>query len=373
VAAITAGDGAGMAAVFDRHAEGLYTYCRSQLAAPADVADAVLATFVVTSAEIPRLSQPDRLRAWLFAVARNECHTRLRAAGPSARLYEAASAMDDTGAFAVCTQHAETRATVRAALAGMDPVDREVSELNLRHGFYGADLADLLGAPRNKAHALAARARSQFERSLGVLLMAKSEREHCPGLGAILDGAAGQSTMPLRWRVRRHVGSCDVCGERKRSGLNPAILLNLLPAIGLPSDLRQQTLDLVVNRSPVARAYRARVLDRAAPLDADGFPVQLATPSAPGWRVSSASAVAAAAAAVALLGGAMYYAHHLPGQTAPVPPVIRRPPLPGPAKFSGTKRTPPGSPATPMTRTAPPRSPSPSHSSSRSGLQMGVP
>ena len=53
-------------------------------------------------------------------------------------------------------------------------MDREISELNLLHGFYGADLAAILGAPRNQAHALAMRSRSRFERSLGVLLVARA-------------------------------------------------------------------------------------------------------------------------------------------------------------------------------------------------------
>src|SRR5262249_31720330 len=74
VAAITAGDATGMAAAIDQYAQELYTYCRSRLPEPADAANAVLATFVVASAEVPRLRQPDRLRTWLFAVARNECH-----------------------------------------------------------------------------------------------------------------------------------------------------------------------------------------------------------------------------------------------------------------------------------------------------------
>lgn len=371
VAAITAGDATGMAAAFDWHAQGLYTYCRSRLAAPADAADAVLATFVVASAEASRLSQTDRLRAWLFAVARNECHRRLRAAAPSARLYEAASAMDDAGTFAACTEQAQTRAMVRAALAGMDPVDRDVSELNLRHGFYGADLADLLGAPRNRAHALASRARSRFERSLGVLLMARIVREHCPELAAILDGERGRSTLPPRWRVWRHIGCCEVCGERRRSGLNPAILLNLLPAIPLPTDLRRKTLDLVLDESPAAATYRAQVLDRAVPLGAGGFPVQRATPpSAPGWLAGSVSAAAAAAAAAVLLGGAVYHAHHPSGRTRSVVPAVRRLPPPGPEGSGAAGRTPAvpqatsGPPAAHRRSLSPARSLSPSHSPS---------
>lgn len=338
VAAIAAGEATGIAAAFDRHAHGLYTYCRSRLSEPADATDAVVTTFVIASAQARRLTQPDRLRAWLFAVARNECHMRLRAAVPSARLYEAANAMDDTGAFAVFTEQADVRAMVRAALAGMDPVDREISELNLRHGFYGADLADLLGTPPSRVHAIASRVRSRFERSLGVLLVARSEREHCPQLATILDGRGG-----LRWKVKRHVGRCEVCAERKRSGLNPAVLVNLLPVIPAPSDLRQQTLALVRDQSPAAVAYRAKALDRAAPPGADGFPVQLATPSRPRWRVGSVSAVAAAAAAVALLGGVMYYAHDPSGQTGTVAATAKR--HPPSARPSGASRTPARSPS----------------------------
>ena len=78
-------------------------------------------------------------------------------------------------------------------------------------------------------------------------------------------------TQSLRWRVRRHIGRCEVCGVRKRGGLNPAILLGLLPVIPLPADLRRQTLGLISDESPTAVACRARVLDRAARFGAGGF------------------------------------------------------------------------------------------------------
>lgn len=313
VAAMMEGDSTGVAAAFDRYAQGLHTYCRSQLADPADAAAAVRDTFVAASAEISRLSEPGRLRAWLFALARNECQLRWRAAAPSARLYEAAHAMDDTGAFAAVTQQAEFRAQVRAALAGMDLVDREISELHLRHGFYGADLADILGVPPSQAHTLASRARSRFERSLGVLLLARSERGHCPDLAAILHGPGGKPTLPLSWRVKRHNRRCEICGVRKRNGLNPEILLGLLPVISLPADLRQQTLGLISDRSSATAAHHARELGRPVRFYASGFPTQFTTPPVPGRRIISVAALAAAAAALALLGGAMYYVGHLSG------------------------------------------------------------
>ncbi len=153
---------------------------------------------------------------------------------------------------------------MHAALAGLDPVDREISELNLRHGFYGADLADILGVTPSHAHALASRARSRLERSLG---------------------------------------------GHKRSGFNLAILLDLQSAIPLPTGLRWRTLRLISDGPPTAVAQCARVLDRAARFGADGFPVQVTKPSIPRRRVTSVAAVGTAAT-MALLGGGMYYANH---------------------------------------------------------------
>jgi hypothetical protein len=252
--------------------------------------------------------------------------------------------MADTGTFGVVTPQAETRAMVRAALAGLDPVDREISELHLRHGFYGADLADILGVPRGQAHTLASRARSRFEKSLGVLVLARSAREHCRELAAILDDHGGKPSPVLRWRVRRHFRRCDVCGVRKRGGLNPAILLELLPTVPLPAGLRHQTLRLTADRSPSAAAHRADVTSRAARLREDGFPVQLTTLPAPGWRITWVVAIAAAIAALALLAGAMYYAGHLFGHAAPA---VRgqRLPMAGPAGPGDPARASAGSPA----------------------------
>ena len=370
VAAILEGDSTGMAAAFGRYAQRLYSYCRSQLTDPADAANAVRDTFVIASAGISWLGQPDRLGAWLFALARNECQRRQRTAAPSSRLYEAAQAMDDTRTFAVATQQAEFRAQIRAALAGLDPVDREISELNLRHGFYGADLADILGVSRSQAHTLAARARSRFEKSLGPLLLARSDREHCREISAVLDDQDGMPTRSLRRRVRRHVRRCEVCGVHKRSGLNPAVLLGMVPALPLPADLRRRTLGVIADKTSTAVAYRGRVLERTARFGPGGFPVQVTTPSVPGRRVTAVAAVAAAAVALALLAGAMYYAAQASGHDPAPGAADRRPPSTGPAGPTGpngSTRAPAGVPAAGARGPAPAPGPDPAMRLGRSG------
>ena len=87
VASIVAGDAEGVAEAYDRYADPLFEYCRFLLSDPADAADAVQDTFVIAATRLSGLSEPDRLRAWLYAVARNEClrtlHSRKTAAVPS--------------------------------------------------------------------------------------------------------------------------------------------------------------------------------------------------------------------------------------------------------------------------------------------------
>src|SRR5215467_2966694 len=126
VAAIVAGDPAGLAAAYDSYAAALYNYCRSLLAEPADAADAVQDTFVIAASKLGGLRDPDRLRPWLYAVARNECRRRLRARASSASLDGFAEMTADQSAdVGAGVERDERRALVRAALAGLNPGDRE--------------------------------------------------------------------------------------------------------------------------------------------------------------------------------------------------------------------------------------------------------
>jgi len=275
VAAIVAGDRAGLAAAYDRYATALHTYCRTLLAEPADAADAVQDTFVVAASKLAGLREPDRLRPWLYAVARNECHRRLRARGRTADLDEAGEVTDASADVGGAAERGELRDLVRSAIAGLNPGEQEVIELSLRHELDGADLAGALGVPLNQAHALASRARGQLERSLGALLVARTGRESCPELDALLAGWDGRLTILLRKRVSRHIERCEVCDDRKRRELSPAMLLSALPVFMLPPGLRHQVLQLVSDATPDAVSYRESVARRAEPFGGSGFPVPI--------------------------------------------------------------------------------------------------
>jgi RNA polymerase sigma factor (sigma-70 family) len=283
-ASLAAGDPDGLAAAYDHHAAGLYGYCRSLLGQPADAADAVQDTFIIGTAKVAGLHNPARLRSWMYAIARNECHSRLRAgAWPRA---EPGGELAAPVAAAVDSED-ELRYLVLDALGRLSADEREVAELSRRHGLDDADLAGVLGVPERQAHALVAAAAGELDRSLGTLLVAGTGWGTCPGLDALLDGWDGRPTMVWRTRAGRHIDGCGVCGERRRKVLGPAMLLRLVPLALVPESLREQVLWLVPDDSPEAVSYRDEVIGRSAPFDSAGFPVQIAPA---GWTGRSGRA-----------------------------------------------------------------------------------
>jgi RNA polymerase sigma factor (sigma-70 family) len=79
IAAIAAGDPAGIAKVYDTYAATVYGYCHWVLRDTADAARALQDTFVIAVATLnDQPLEPSKLRPWLYAVARNECRRRLR-------------------------------------------------------------------------------------------------------------------------------------------------------------------------------------------------------------------------------------------------------------------------------------------------------
>ena len=306
VAAIVAGDPAGLAEAYDRYATPLYSFCRTMLREPADAADAVQDTFVIAAPRMSGLRDPERLRSWLYAVARNECHRRLRAGSLHASIEEAPDVTDEAADVAADVERADLRALVRDALAGLGPTEREVLELQLRQGLSGGEVASVLGISRNHAHALLSRARDQLATALGALVVARTGRLECPDLDAMLQEWDGVLTVLVRKRVNRHVERCPACSGRRRREVSPAMLLGVAPiavlplmAGGLPAALRDQVLQLATGNSPAAVAHRAAVAKTSYSFGPQGFPRPLHQPGSPWWHVPThAGAVAGTAAAV---------------------------------------------------------------------------
>jgi RNA polymerase sigma factor (sigma-70 family) len=228
VASIVAGDSEGLAAAYDKYAADLYGYCQSLLRDQNDAADALQDTFVIAASKLSGLRDPERLRAWLFAVARNECLHRLKSRRAAASLADAPEPADDSVDVSLEAERAETVALVRAAVGGLNDGERDVIN-QLWHGLEVSEVAAVLGVSRNYAYTLFSRARDQLEASVGVLLVGRAGRRDCATLDSLLGDWDGRLTALLRKRVGRHIDHCEVCSDRRRKELTPALLYGVTP------------------------------------------------------------------------------------------------------------------------------------------------
>ncbi|WP_434740130.1 sigma-70 family RNA polymerase sigma factor [Micromonospora sp. SH-82] len=230
VEAVRRGDPAGLEGVYRRYADRLHTYARAMVHEPEAAADALHDAFLVAGRRMDQLRDPDRLRPWLYAIVRNECLRHLREGARSRPLADADDPVADLPDPGAGVNADQVRALVHAAAASLSPGDREVVHLAIRHDLSSADIGAALGLPANHAHARLSRARSQLERALGALLVARSGARDCPALADLVAGWQGPFTPTLRKRVARHVDDCQRCGLLRREQLSPAALLSAYTA-----------------------------------------------------------------------------------------------------------------------------------------------
>jgi RNA polymerase sigma factor (sigma-70 family) len=307
-ASIEARDPAGLAEAYDKYAARIFSFCRSLLGDPADAVDAVRDTFLIAASAVSELHDPSRLRPWLYAVARSQCHRRLGAGDLPAAGAEMGGhrrAGDD--------DHTQLLDLVRTAIGGLDPGDQELIELSLRHRLHGPDLADTLGVPRQDVHALASRAHGRLRESLGALLVAQAGQLTCAALDELLGDENGTTPLP-RGLVSRHIEDCQVCAERQRQLLGPVMRLGFVSLAPIPPGLRSRVLRLASDPSPAAAAQRAAAGQQAGAFGAYGFPAAQEAVAGTGrrWRLApwpvgaiagtAATAVVASVAAVLVLG-----------------------------------------------------------------------
>jgi RNA polymerase sigma factor (sigma-70 family) len=313
VAAIAAGDLAGLADAYDQYAESLYGYCHWMLNDPADAADALQDTFVVAAGRLGGLRDPRKLHPWLYAVARNECRRRLGAAeaGPD----EAADAPGDLDDPDDDSDRAELRRRVRSALSDLGPDEREVLELELRHDLHGADLAAVLGVSRNQAHSLVVRTRDELEKDLGALLVARTGRRDCRALDTLLADGDGRLTAIMRKRIGRHADQCEVCGKRRRGTLRNAALFAMAPLAVLPGWSREDVLGLCSDTSAPALTYRQEVTRRAGPFGPNGFPQPIGSPRRRALvlaRIAAAAGIVIAVTSAGIITALALTGSHVP-------------------------------------------------------------
>ncbi len=85
LAAAQGGDHAAFGRLYDRHAAVVLALCRKRLPGGIDAEDALQETFIRAWRRLDAVVEPEKLRPWLYGVARFVCSERRRAAGRRAK------------------------------------------------------------------------------------------------------------------------------------------------------------------------------------------------------------------------------------------------------------------------------------------------
>lgn len=258
-----------IADAYDLYADQLYAYCRFFARDPADAVDVLENIFLVAAGRGAALPLDGQLRAWLFAVARNECLRRSwsRRASRGTGREPGGTAEGRAG-----------REPLAAAAGRLAPGDRDLVAL-LWHGLDADDIAAVLGIAREESLARLETALDRLEEAAKALPTA---------------GAGCQKELAAQLGVR-------VSAEALR------------PAAGVVAEFRDEVLSLACDPSARGAAARRQACGLAGPFglslpqsgDGDrsqwtGFPVPLPADPARGVPRNRLAMALTGTAAVAL-------------------------------------------------------------------------
>lgn len=325
------GDSTALASLYDRYADRIHSMCAHMLRDDDAAADVTSEVFLTAAERLGQLRDHDKVKSWLYAIARHEVYRRSRhrsrevslsaVGGVGLDLVDAdvdpqdLASFDEAaeaGAFAPLghepgevgldpgASQADLAALLQDASAGLDDRDRMVLELHLAQGLDGQELADALGVKRDHGYQLVHRMKERLEAATSALLIARSGRSLCDGLDEVADSWDGRFNVLWRKRFARHIGRCEQCSSL-RSRVPTAVLSGTGLALAAqstvlaaPISARERVLSEAAGRIGVPQGGRWRP---------DGFPPH--RPTRRRWPMAAAALaiVALVLGSSAVLGG----------------------------------------------------------------------
>ena len=254
------GDREAFAEIYRRYGDRIHTMCVHLVGDRERAADVCSDVFLSAGMRIHQLRDPDKLKSWLYAIARHEVY---RGSKRSSRLTHVAEFDDmtdhtDDDHMVEGLHDADLARLLHEAATGLDDSDRTVLELELG-GLSGDEIAQVLNTSTSSAHQATHRMRDRLNRSVGALMVARSGRGECDDLDGLLNRWSGEFDVLWRKRIARHIDGCDVCGERRRR--IPATLLDgvagATETIPAPSRVGEQIFDQLQLGGSVRRWSRS--------------------------------------------------------------------------------------------------------------------
>jgi len=203
---VAAGDGHAFAALYQRHHQALYRYCRAILGNSEDAADALQNTMAAALRALPGEQRELHIKPWLYRIAHNESITLARRRPPVTALDQAIQVPDTHGSDPA------TRERLRELFTDLQELqDRQRAALVMRelNGLSYEELGPALGASPAAAKQLVYEARSALHE------MAEGRDMSCELVRTTLSADDGRKLRSRRFRA--HLKACAGCRDFQRS------------------------------------------------------------------------------------------------------------------------------------------------------------
>jgi RNA polymerase sigma factor (sigma-70 family) len=197
------GDAAAFAALYRRHHQELYRYCRAILRHDEDAQDALQSAMAKAYAALQHETRDFEMRPWLFRIAHNEAISVLRRRRQATNLDAAAEIAVDSLPGALADR--ERLADLRADLADLPERQRAALVLRELSGLGHEEIAQVLSSSARAVK------QSIFEARTGLAECAEGREMGCETVQRALSDADGRVLRGRR--IRAHLRSCRACRQ----------------------------------------------------------------------------------------------------------------------------------------------------------------
>jgi RNA polymerase sigma factor (sigma-70 family) len=226
------------AALYEQHALEIHDFLVRTVRDVAAAEDLTQMTFLRAFERRSTLSDPGKVRPWLFSIARHLALNQLSRSRPTEDIdarYELAAPQRGPEDQAIAQESAEL---VWAAAHSLEPRQYAVLDLATRHQMTTPEIAEALEVESSHAAVLVHRAREALGNAVQQLLVAR-RRTHCERLAELVPAGVSELTPEQRASVDHHMRRCPNCQAMAARLTEPAVILGGIAIVAIPALLNE--------------------------------------------------------------------------------------------------------------------------------------
>jgi RNA polymerase sigma factor (sigma-70 family) len=229
---------AAFAALYEQHALEIHDFLLRTVRDAAAAEDLTQMTFLRAFERRNTLSDPGKVRPWLFSIAHHLALNQLSRSRPTEDIdarYELAAPQMGPEAEVIAQESAEL---VWAAARSLEPRQYAVLDLATRHQMTTPEIAQALDVESSHAAVLVHRAREALGSAVQQLLVAR-RRTHCDRLAELVPAGVSELTPEQRASVDHHMRRCPNCQAMAARLTEPAAILGGIAIVAMPALLNE--------------------------------------------------------------------------------------------------------------------------------------